>query len=143
VIAPVDLISDQTALAITMISHAERKGMSVLRDAASNDEFKKIVSMRLKKPNQTFHGVASFASSEVRGLLADRSTEQRKAHDRLYYVLDTDMPDLPNHADIFATIPRSDKDPKRAWREEREKLLALLTTGLATPANFRNGAAIP
>ena len=143
IIAPTDL--DKTALAITMITHAEKKGMSVLREAASSAEFKTTIQQRIKKPNQTFHGVASFACSAVRDLVADQSTGQRKVNDRLYYVLDTDMDGLPHHAEIFATVPRPYKNltNKAAWRLEREKLLDLLSAGLTSPTDFRDGTAIP
>jgi hypothetical protein len=98
IIAPTDF--DRTALAITMITHAEKKGMSVLREAATNDEFKATISQRLKKPSQSFFGVASFSCAKVRRLIAEEWTGQRCVRDRLYYVLDTDMEGLPNHAEI-------------------------------------------
>lgn len=143
VIAPTDL--DKTALAITMITHAEKKGMSVLRGAASNDEFKTIVKQRLKKASHSLHGVATFDCSTVRDLVAEEATEHREARDRLYYVLDTDMAEVPNHADIFATIPKpvEGKTAKAAWRSERERLLNLLVDGFNSPADFRDGALAP
>lgn len=142
VVAPTDL--DKTALAITMITHAEKKGMSVLRNAASDDEFKKIISQRLKKPNQSLHGVATFDCEAVRELSSPDNTDQRETGDRLYYVLNTDMSGAPHHADIFATMPRpaEGKSPKAAWRTERERLLDILTAGLASPSDFRNGALV-
>ncbi len=143
VIAPTDL--DKDALAITMITHAEKKGMSVLRESASNEEFKATVTARIKKPGQKYHGVATFSCAEVRRIVAEGNTDQRKRNDRLYCVLDTDMEGLPNHAEIFATVPRPFKQntPKAAWRNERERLLILLIGGFSAPAEFRDGATLP
>jgi hypothetical protein len=72
--------------------------MSVLRGDASTDEFKRIIQMRIKKPDQAFHGIATASCNEIRALTAGTTDGQRKKGDGLYYVLDSDMPDLPYHA---------------------------------------------
>ena len=125
-IAPGDLKNDQ--IAITVITHAERKGMSVLRENASNEEFQMIIRTRIRDATkQRFHGVATVGCARIRQLAAKEQSEQRRRGDRLYCVLDTDMNGLPNHADVFATVPRphTTSGHKAAWRKEREKLLAL------------------
>ncbi len=139
-IAPGDLKNDQ--IAITLITHAERKGMSVLREAASDEEFKSIVKARIKNPDQSFHGVAHVRCGDVQSLRAKESDQQRSSGDRLYYVLDTDIDGLPNHADIFATVPRPHEknSHKAAWRKDREKLLELMLKEFSTSDQFRNGA---
>ncbi len=140
-IGPVDLTGD--AIAITLVTHAERKGMSVLRGAASNAEFETIIERRVKgDPKRRFSGVASVHSADVRSLSADADTELRSVGDRLYCVLDTDMAGLPHHADIIATMPRRHhkKKPKDAWRTERGRILALMLNQLSTPAQFRAGS---
>jgi hypothetical protein len=143
IIAPTDF--DKTALALSMITQAERRGMSVLRGDATNEEFKIVVNQRLRKPNQSYFGVATIACSDLRKLIAEESTLQRRKKERLYYVLNTDMPGLANHADIFATIPRQAQNAshKTAWRTERERLLNLLVDSMSTSSEFRAGATIP
>ena len=140
-IGPADLAGD--AIAITLITHAERKGMSVLRGAASNAEFETIIGRRVKgDPKRWFSGVASFRSADVRSLSATADTELRSVGDRLYCVFDTDMAGLPHHADIIATMPRQHdkKKPKDAWRVERGRMLALMLNQISTPAQFRTGS---
>jgi hypothetical protein len=75
----------------------------VLRSAATTAEFERILSERLGAGNRWLHGVASFACEDVRRLVATANSEQRNAGDRLFCVLDTDLPELPHHADVFAT----------------------------------------
>lgn len=116
--------------------------MSVLRGAASDDEFRYTLKQRIKKPGQTFHGVASFGCVHVRRIVAENTTAFRKQGDRLFHVLDTDMENLPHHADIFATVPKTDK-PTNVWKSEREALLDLLVDGFTPSAEFRNGTIAP
>jgi hypothetical protein len=82
IIAPTDF-NDEDALKITLISHAQQKGMSVLRGRASNDEFRKIVQQRIKKPNQKFYGVASFSCADLRAIIAEDDSKHRSFGDRL------------------------------------------------------------
>jgi len=140
-IAPVDLKHDQIAL--TLITHAEKKGMSVLRKAASNEEFEKTIAARIKNSQEKwFHGVVPLACTDVRSLVADGDTNQRSTGDRLYYVLDTDMEGLPHHADVFATVPHpyDPKSSKAAWRAQRERLMKLMLRDFSSPEQFRGGA---
>jgi hypothetical protein len=139
-IAPADLKDDQ--IVITVMTHAEKKGMSVLRQNASDDEFRRIITNRVKdKSKQRFHGVVAISCASVRALAATASGDQRQVGDRLYCILDTDMHHLPNHADIFATVPRphQTKTPKAAWRSERAKLMDLLQRNFSSAQTFRGG----
>ncbi|MGH6811860.1 MAG: hypothetical protein ACREDM_05760 [Methylocella sp.] len=140
-IAPVDLKNDQIAL--TVITHAEKKGMSVLRDAASKEEFEKTIAARIKNSQERrFNGVVPLACSDVRSLIAEADANQRSKGDRLYCVLDTDMEDLPHHADVFATSPHpyDPKNSKEAWRKQRPRLMELMLRDFLSPEQFRGGA---
>jgi hypothetical protein len=148
IIAPTDfrpnLDSDQ--IAVHVATQAEKNGLSILRGAAELEEFKRIVAERLsratlEKPRALF-GIATFTCCDVRRMRARESTEYRKKGERLYYVLDTDLPRLPHHADILATLPRaSDQNAlKKAWRKERDELIELLGSNIVAPQNFRDGA---
>jgi hypothetical protein len=142
-IAPGDLQNDQ--IAMTVITHAEKKGMSVLRQGATDDEFRRILAARIRDASRRFHGVASVPCTEVRALTATAPGDFRQAGDRLYCVLDSDMEGLPNHADIFATVPRSDKpnDRRAAWRKARSRLMTLMAGDISPPQVFRQGALAP
>jgi len=137
IIAPTDLV-DEDGLKITLITHAQVKGMSVLRGDASDDEFRTILKQRIKRPEHKLHGVATFRCADMRAIIAESDSEHRLFGDRLYCVLDSDLPDLPHHADIYATVPKG--GTKAAWKAEREQLLDLLSAGLRKPSEFRNGA---
>jgi hypothetical protein len=128
----------------TFITHAEQKGMSVLREGASDIEFRRAIDLRLKKNTQRFQGVVSFSCGDVRGLLAEANGDRRLVGDRLYYVLDTDADGRPNHADVFATIPRPSDDItlKAAFRRQRHRLMALLRDDLQSADAFRNGSLV-
>ena len=142
VVDPVDL-DDNDALLITMITHAQKKGMSVLRSGASLEEFTQIIGARIPDPaKRTLFGIATIECSKVRALCATADTEQRRIGDRLFSVLDADMPSLPHHGDIFVTLPALHpvKKPKSAWAQEREVLLNLLSDGFESAADFRGGA---
>ncbi len=142
-IAPVDFENDQ--IAMTLLTHAARKGMSVLRESASNDEFQRIIAASTSgDARRHFRAVASLSCSDIRALVAGENGDQRRAGDRLYCVLDTDMDGLPHHADIFATLPRPHpgRGPKAAWRAEREKLMDLMLRNVSTAPQFRGGALI-
>ena len=140
IVAPGDLKGDQIAL--TLITHAEKKGMSVLRGDASDAEFGKIVSHRLNGPGKReLHGIAALPCKSLRNLRAETNTEQRLKGDRLYCTLDSDMPGLPHHADVFATVPRpaEGQSQKTAWKAQRGRLLELLQQNISTPDEFRGG----
>src|ERR1700686_2835993 len=88
-------------IAVTVITHAEKQGMSVLREGASNQEFERTITERIRNdPKRWFHGIASLRCAAVRSLVATSDTDQRDSGDRLYCVLDADMDALPHHADI-------------------------------------------
>jgi hypothetical protein len=117
--------------------------MSVLRQNATNDEFKKILRTRIKDASkQYFHGVVPVSCGDIRALAATENGDQRRRGDRFYCVLDTDMDGLPHHADVFATVPRphESKNAKAAWRMERARLLTLMMQDFSPPHIFREGA---
>jgi hypothetical protein len=58
-------------------------------------------------------------------------------------VIDTDLPCLPHHADVFSTFPRPPGDPtedhptnKAVWRKERARLFELAEAGVIKKADF-------
>jgi hypothetical protein len=116
--------------------------MSVLRQNASDDEFIRTIDLRLSSSDRQFHGVASFTCEAVRNLQATTSSDRRQIGDRLYCVLDTDAEGRPNHADVFATVPRpSDAIAlKTAFRRQRHRLMELLRQDFVGPNGFRDGA---
>jgi len=59
------------------------------------------------------------------------------------HVLDTDMENLPSHAEVFAAVPRpyKEKRPKAAWRAEREQLWKALAKDFKSSTEFRGGCA--
>src|SRR5262249_40130868 len=62
-IAPVDFENDQ--IAMTVLTHATKKGMSVLRESATNEEFQKIIAARTRgDPKRHFRAVASLSCSD-------------------------------------------------------------------------------
>lgn len=141
IISPGDLAGDQ--INFVVLSHAEKKGMSVMRDRASNDELRKILDMRTAmKAGRNFHGVASIFCRDLRGLVSSVETQDRKIGERLYSVLDTDLPDLPSHADVFVTVPS--KNPEKALKNEhrvfRERLLEMMEKNFIPAYKFRDGA---
>jgi hypothetical protein len=124
-------------------SHVEKKGMSVLRENASNGEFEAIIRARIKDAaKQSLRAIATASCSRIRELVASQNSEKRRRSDRFYCVLDTDMAGLPNHADIFATVPRphATLTDKTIWRRERAKLLGLFLEDVSDPRTFRAGA---
>jgi hypothetical protein len=117
--------------------------MSVLREGASNEEFKTIVRTRIRDATrQRFHGIATVSCARIRSLVAEANSEQRNVGDRLYSVLDSDMERLPNHADVFATVPRPHptNGHKAAWRSERGRLIELFLQNVSDAQSFRGGA---
>jgi hypothetical protein len=148
IIKPVDPQIKNDELWYTFITHAEEKGMSVLRGAASDDEFRETIRLRLKgDPTRSFHGVVSFPCASVRELVALTDGNGRIAGDRLYCVLDSDAEGRRHHADVFATVPRPGMDVsneaawrKAAWRRQRGNLMNLLRHNFETPGQFRGGS---
>ena len=143
IIQPVDPKIRNDELWYTFITHAEENGMSVLREAASDDEFRETIRLRLKgDPTRSFHGVVSFPCASVRQLVARTDGHGRIAGDRLYCVLDSDAERRRHHADVFATLPRSGTkvSNKAAWRRQRSDLMKLLRDNFATPGQFRGGS---
>lgn len=142
IIEPVDLDRSKDAVVYTFLTHAERMGMSVLRGAASNDEFQITICLRLKNDSdRKFYGIVSFACSDVRALGAQSDDAGREEGDQLYYVLDTDIMNRPHHADVFATLPRQDAKVtnKSVWRAARGHLMAAVGQKIELPTNFRGG----
>ncbi|WP_164633720.1 hypothetical protein [Rhodopseudomonas sp. BR0G17] len=142
-IAPTDIVLTAEQIAVTAITHSETIGMSVLRQSAENAEFQKIISERTAREGREFFGIIRLKCGEVRSLASVADAPGRKAGDRHYIVLDTDMAGLPNHADIFNTVPRSDSEKptsnKKVWRRERDKLLSLANENILRRDSFRGG----
>ena len=115
--------------------------MSILREGASEVEFRSTLELRLKKSTQRFQGVVSFRCDRVRNLLADANTDRRLIGDRLYCVLDTDAQGRPHHADVFVTVPRPSNNIslKAAFRRQRHRLMALLREDFVAADAFRKG----
>jgi hypothetical protein len=133
---------EKAQLAFTFVTHAEIRGMSMLRERATNEEFERTIDLRLKNdPRRTVAGFATFECNELRQLVAMADGFGRKIGDRLYYVLDTDEPRLRHHVDVFATMPREEAgiSPKTAWRRQRNALTELLRRSFVGPENFRDG----
>jgi hypothetical protein len=125
----------------TFITHAEAKGMSILRQGAADVEFRRTIELRLKKRTQRFQGVVSFSCDRVRNLLADANADRRLIGDRLYCVLDTDAQGRPYHGDVFVTMPRPSDNItlKTAFRRQRHRLMTLLRDDFIPANAFRNG----
>ena len=131
------------AIARTLLSHSEEKGMSVMRGVAPYAEIERVIKIRLRKPEQIFYGVAKFQTSEVRKLAAPETSEKRNFSDRFFMVLDTDMRDLPNHAEIYVTKPKSHPkiSDKTIWRKERFDLLKIISSNVQLADDFRKETA--
>jgi hypothetical protein len=139
-VAPGDLDKDQ--IAITVLTHAEKKGMSVMRESASNDELRRILDQRISaKPGRHFHGVATVSCAGIRGIVTTTDTPARCRGERLYSVLDTDMHGLPNHADVFATVPSKNphKDTKNEYKAVRARLMSIMSDNFTPAGEFRGG----
>jgi hypothetical protein len=141
VIKPVDSEMKKDELWYTFITHAEEKGMSVLREAACDEEFKETIRLRLKDDvRRSFHGVVSFRCSSVRSLVARTDGPGRIAGDRLYCILDSDADGRRHHADVFATPARPGAKNKTAWRRQRGDLMDLMRDNFQSAQEFRKGA---
>jgi hypothetical protein len=142
VMEPGDIKMNEPELWFTFITHAEAKGMSVLRGAAPDDEFLETARLRLeRKPGRKVHGVASVDCVDIRQLLAADAAPGRSVGERLYCVLDTDAERRPHHADVFATVPHSGAGVtnKTAWRPQRRLLMELMRRDVVSAGQFRGG----
>lgn len=137
VVLNIDEAMSSGALMYQFISQSQKKGMSVLRESASDDEFRTIIRQRLSKPDRMLRGFVTFKCSEVRQLRADESANGFNKGDRLYYVLDTDLKGLPHHADVFATVSPSTTPAMR--RQQRGRMMQLLAGRMQVHNEFRVG----
>jgi hypothetical protein len=141
--APIDISMSAEQIALTAITHTQSIGMSVLRDRATDEEFHNIITGRTREAGRTFVGVVEFSCGEVRRLRSANVQEGREPGDQHFIVVDTDLRNLPHHADVFNTVPRQSADgkptPKSVWRREREKLLELANRSIVRRDAFRNG----
>ncbi len=130
-VAPHQVDLSTEAILITAISHTEAMGMSVLRHSASTTEFSQIARELLAgDPKRSVFGVAEIDCNMIRDLKSKTNEARRQKGDRHFVVLDTDLPKLPNHVDVFNTFPRKQIDPKdptnkAIWRKERARLFDL------------------
>ena len=140
-IAPTDFDNDQ--IMASMLTHLERKGMSVMRDFSSDREINSIINSRIDRDpkERSFFGVASIKFEAIKALKSLADSEFRIKDERLYSVLDTDMKGLPNHADVFFTLPSkaNQNNKKQAFRKERAQLVELLSKGIVAASDFRAG----
>jgi hypothetical protein len=113
-----------------LIKPLDSSGVSVLRDAATNDEFESTWTLLKKRSDakgdpRYFHGVFRFLTSNVRF----DGNQIRQAG-----VYDTALPNLPHHADLLAP-PSS-----RGEMEARKKmLLDAISNNFIAVSNFRAG----
>lgn len=129
-IRPSDFDNEQ--LAITLVTHAEKKGMSVLRGAASNEEFEATIRLRRGDKQVYLAGFSLIPCDRVRDLLAVEDDGQYQQ--RLYFVLDTDEPDRPHHAEIFSA-----STVNKVRKARRLRLLEIVANNISSPEHFRNG----
>ena len=141
-IAPHQVDLSNEAILLTAVSHTEVMGMSVLRSKASSEEFERVADDLLgDDPKRTLFGVAEIPCSGIRDLKNSSDSPRRHENDRHYIVLDTDLPSLPHHVDVFSTFPRAptdQKDPsnKAIWRKERARLFELAKSNVVKTAEF-------
>lgn len=144
-LSPTDYDLSTQAILTSAATHTEGKGLSILRESAENAEFR-MTAEELLAGNQgkSLIGIAELLCLDIRGLQNDADADRRLTGDRHYIVVDTDMPGLPNHADVFNTFPRpklTDQSPsnKTIWRKERKKLLGLISANIISKSDFRDG----
>jgi hypothetical protein len=141
-IAPHQVDMSKEAILLTAVSHTEVMGMSVLRDNASREEFHKISQELLADdPKRSIFGVAELTCGDIRDLKNSLGSPRRQKDDRHFIVLDTDLPNLPHHADVFSTFPRVSVDTKAPtnkaiWRKERAKLFEMAQDNVIKAADF-------
>jgi len=144
-VAPHQVNLSTEAILISAISHTEAMGMSVLRHSASATEFSQIARGLLEgDPKRSIFGVAEIDCNMIRDLKNKTNEPRRQKGDRHFIVLDTDLPELPNHVDVFNTFPRQQIDPKdptnkAIWRKERARLFDLAKAQVTKSAVFRDG----
>jgi hypothetical protein len=142
-IAPVDIGMTAEQIVLTAITHSQTIGMSVLRDRATDGEFHEIVNARTSQNGRTFVAVAELACGAIRSFRSERDEPGRLAGERHFMVLDTDMHRLPDHADVFNTVPAqtgSERPSNKAiWRRERGRLLNLANANIIKRQDFRDG----
>lgn len=142
-IAPVDIDMTTEQITLTAITHSETIGMSVLREQASDQEFRNIVVERTSKNGRVFFAVAEFDCGAIRSLRSARDEPGRLQGDRHFFIVDTDVEDIPFHADVFNTAARQDQTGKptnkSVWRRERGQLLQLANNNVVDRAAFRQG----
>lgn len=114
-------------------------GLSVLRDAASNDEFTLTISQMSERRARELVGVARFTAATVR----------HDGNARLVGVYDTPLDGKPNHCDLLAphiapikdVLSRRDAESKRKKRIRR--LIEKIGPDAIVPAiAFRDGALV-
>lgn len=144
-LSPNDYDLSKQAILTAAATHTDRKGLSVLREGAENAEFRSIAEKLLTgKDGYSLVGVAELFCASIRGLTSIQDGDRRLRADRHYIVVDTDLPNLPNHADVFNTFPRPNVEGKgptntAVWRKERKGLLALMGVNIISKIDFRGG----
>ena len=145
IVTPPDEV-DGHQLLLTMLTHAETSGLSVLRAQASDEEFVRVAQLRIaggaaRGQRRTVVGVAEFACADIRQLRADGQDSGRALGARLFCIYDTDD-ESAFHADILQTSPRGlGKNATQARRKkDRQRLLEVYRRATVIRAeNFRGG----
>ena len=120
------------------LSQLEKDGLSVIREAASDDEFAitlRILGEQWKDKGKTFEGVVSFYASQVRDI----------KEPRLCCIYDTGEPDRPHHAELMVTKiavcypDLKENELKKARKERIMKVMKLIGNGFTSAKEFRHG----
>ncbi|WP_018323457.1 hypothetical protein [Bradyrhizobium sp. WSM2793] len=139
------IISDPTdiqdgRLSPTSLIRVDTSGVSVLRDAAHNDEFDltitelKARSAAANKP-RSFIGVCLFSAHTLR----------QQNGNRFLGVYDTALPGKPHHADVLAPplnrlTPMSNSQHEKAQRRRIKQIIDLVGRCFDPAHSFRDGA---
>jgi hypothetical protein len=124
----------------SMFIPLDRAGLSVLRGAATNDEFEITISELKERSSDRghqrfFHGICEFKAVTVR----------YDGEKRLVGVYDTVLPGKVHHADIvgpdlhvISTASKAEQERDR--RKRYKKILELIGASFVPARKFRNGA---
>lgn len=112
-----------------LLSQLDKKGLSFLRQGATNVEFE--ITFKMMKRGSDSRGQERFLYSVSTVTVNDVRFHN---NERLAGVYDTAVPERPNHADVMGV------STEKKHRERRKKrLLELLDAGNVGVAQFRNG----
>lgn len=125
----------------TALTQIDYGGLSVLRESASDTEFKITINQLKERANSAdsewfFFGVCSFTASTIR-------TDNNQ---RFLCVYDTGLPDKPNHADIMgpnfmsmSQPPISKREQEKQNRARIKKMIDKIGPVFTSASRFRSG----